>query len=539
VARAHGTTRPAAPDVWAGRRAGSWLERALPGWLTARRWFGGKARALRGLTVLDAVPLPLEGESARLALVRARYAQGRPEIYSVPVAFSAGARAHALRVACPGAVIAPLTAAVPPGILHAAEALPAFAEALLGSIARGAHLPGRGGEVVAWSTRSFPAAALEPHLMAAEQSNTSIRFGGRLILKLFRRVEAGQNPDLEVGAYLTEVARYRHVPPVLGGLEYRPRRGQPWSLGILQAFVPNEGDAWRFTLDAVGAFLDRAAPPGARPGTAVAAGTASPSRLAALVGPYLAAARLLGRRTAGLHLALAAHPELPDFEPVPYAPADQRRLLAGARGLLREVLGLLRRRRGALAPDLRSLADGVLAREAEVSRRLAWVVERPLTALRTRIHGDYHLGQVLWTGRDFMIIDFEGEPARPLSARRAKASPLRDVAGMLRSFQYAAHHGLATRLEAGGRAAAAAELVAWAAAWQRTVSEAFLGGYLRAARAAPFLPETRGELEGLLDLFVIEKALYELAYELNNRPTWVGLPLRGIAERLGPGPRVA
>jgi len=523
------------------------LEKALPRWLEERRWFGGKARGLRGAALVDAVPVPCGTEGARFALVEARYGSGKPETYSVPLSYSSGERAQAIRTASPGAEVTSLDAAGRAGCLFAAEADPAFARALLDAVAKGGRFPGPDGDVVAWPTRAFAAVAsgaegLEPRPLSAEQSNTSIRFGDRLVLKLFRRTEPGPNPDLEIGAFLTEVAGYRNTPPVLGGIEYRPRRGEAWSLGILQAFVPNEGDAWRFTLDAVARFFERAAAHGAAPERAEVpqgrlldlAGAPPAASTRALVGPYLDAARLLGTRTAELHVALSSHPELPAFAPEPYTPAFQRDVVRTARTLVKEVFQLLRRRRRTLADDVRARADRVLAREGEITERMARIGARPFTALRTRAHGDYHLGQVLWTGQDFMIIDFEGEPARPLAARRAKVSPLRDVAGMLRSFHYAAFQGLATHGSAPLPAEQARAAEAWARVWQLTVSGAYLGAYLQTARGAPFLPASREELEGLLDLFLAEKAIYELSYELNNRPAWVGLPLQGIADLLAP-----
>lgn len=524
------------------------VERALPAWLSGRRWFGGKARTLRSASLIEAVPFPCGDEGARLALVEARYGRGAPEVYSVPVSFAAGERARAIRAASPGAEIAPLSAGGREGILHAAEAEPAFARALLEAVGAGRRFPGEAGEVACWPTRAFAEAArgaeaLEPRPLSAEQSNTSIRFGDRLVLKLFRRTEPGPNPDLEVGAYLTEVARFPHTPLVLGGIEYRPRKGEPWSLGILQGFVTNEGDAWKFTLEAVARYFERVAAHGEAPDRAAfprgglleIAAEPPPAAVRALVGPYLDAARLLGTRTAELHLALAAHPELPDFAPEPYDPAFQRGLHETARALVADVFGLLRLRRKTLADDVRARADRILARERELVEGMAWVTGRPLTALRTRTHGDYHLGQVLWTGQDFVIVDFEGEPARPLSARRAKASPLRDVAGMLRSFHYAAYQGLGDASRAGLlRLEHAEHAETWARAWQLAVSGAYLRAWLETARGAPFLPATSGELRGLLELFLTEKAVYELAYELNNRPAWVGLPLQGIADRLGP-----
>ncbi|HZJ03620.1 MAG TPA: alpha-amylase, partial [Thermoleophilia bacterium] len=187
----------------------------------------------------------------------------------------------------------------------------------------------------------------------------------------------------------------------------------------------------------------------------------------------------------------------------------------------------LRRRRHLLAEDDRALATRLLDQEGEVMARLRAALTRPLGALRTRTHGDYHLGQVLNSGRDFVIIDFEGEPARPMSERRMKRSPLIDVAGMIRSFNYAAM----TALHQGTvRPEDVADLLPWAHSWYRLVSAAFLRSYLEEAQNGQWLPRRPEALERLLETFLFEKAAYELRYELNNRPTWVGVPLRGLLE---------
>jgi 1,4-alpha-glucan branching enzyme len=513
------------------------LERALRSYLPSCRWFGGKARRIAGVGIRDAVPLAFAEGHSRLALLDVRYEVGAPELYALPLAFASGDRAAAVRAAHPGAEVAALETASGRGLLHAVDADPRFARAVLEAIAGSRRIPGAHGELVAWPTSLFASHArgaetLLPAPLRAEQSNTSIRFGDRLVLKLFRRTEPGPNPDLEIGAFLTEVARFPAAAPVLGGVEYRPRHGEPLSLAILQGFVRNDGDAWSFTLAEVGAGLDRllargaAADPGlAHPPELVAlAGAPAPPAARALLGTYDGTAALLGRRTAELHLALASHPELDAFRPEPFTREDARALHDGARAHLEGVLALLRRRRRALAPDDRALALTALRGAGELVRRMAWLVEEPPSVDRTRIHGDYHLGQVLWTGSDFVVIDFEGEPARPLAERRAKASPLRDVAGLLRSLHYAAYQSLAARREAPER---------WARAWYLWSAAAFLRAYLETARGAPFLPASRAELRALLDLYLTEKAVYEIGYELNSRPDWVGLPLRGIVDLVG------
>ena len=542
---ARGTTGPAAAEIatpagWEGVFSGpprAALERALPPYLAACRWFGGKARRIAGVRIRDAVPLALAEGRARLVLLDVRYEDGPEELYALPLAFAAGDRAGAVRAAHPGAAIAALATGSGPGLLHAVDADPRFARAVLDAIAGSRRAEGSGGELVAWPTSLLAghvagAEALLPAPLGAEQSNTSIRFGDRLVLKLFRRTEPGPNPELEVGAFLSEVARFPATAPVLGGIEYRPRRGEPLSLALLQGFVQNDGDAWTFTLGEAGAALDRllargaGSDPGAPPApdlVALAAAEAPPAARA-LLGTYADASALLGERTAELHLALASHPELEAFRPEPFTRADARALHDAARAHLEEVFALLRRRRAALAPEARAAAGEALHGEDELVRRMAWLLEEPPSVDRTRIHGDYHLGQVLWTGSDFVIIDFEGEPARPLAVRRAKASPLRDVAGLLRSLQYAAYQALAARRDAPER---------WARAWYRWSAAAYLRAYLATARGASFLPASRAELRALLALYLGEKAVYEIAYELNNRPDWVWLPLRGIVDLLG------
>ncbi len=525
-------------------RARAALETALPGFLLARRWFAGKARRIRSTEVLDAVAVPAGPQSPRIALVRVSFAQGEPETYALPLAFAAGEKAGEVRASSPGAVVAALEAGGVGGVLYAAERDPGFAQALLDAIRRGRRFRGAEGEILAWPTRTFRRVAvaegegLAPSLLSAEQSNTSIRFGTRFILKLFRRAEAAPNPDVEVGAFLTDRAGFSHTPPAYGGLEYRPARGEPLALGILQGFVTSEGDAWRFTLDAVDRFYERLAASGeVRAAAPLPAGALldlaerdAPEGARRAVGPYLDAAGLLGRRTGELHLALASHPEDEAFAPEPFTRADQRSLYQSLRDLAEGVFQLLRQRLSSLPPEVRPQAEAVLSRKAEIAAGFRWLVERPLTALRTRTHGDYHLGQVLWTGKDFVIIDFEGEPSRPVATRRSKRSPLRDVAGMLRSFHYAAWQGLSSQADRGAvRPEHAAAAESWAHAWHRWVSGAYLRAYLEAVRGAPFLPHGREELADLLGLHLMEKAVYELSYELNNRPAWVRLPLEGVA----------
>jgi maltose alpha-D-glucosyltransferase/alpha-amylase len=273
---------------------------------------------------------------------------------------------------------------------------------------------------------------------------------------------------------------------------------------VLTGYVPNQGDAWQFTLDQLAEFYSQSQ------------GGHSPD-----VGRYLEAAALLGKRTAELHRALASDPDDPAFAPEPTSVMDQRSFYQGARGLCSQAFALLRSQLERLPEDVAARGKELVTREPEVLRILHTVLEHPVSAQRIRTHGDYHLGQVLFTGQDFVIIDFEGEPARSLSERRLKRWALRDVAGMLRSFDYASQAARRSRPEA-------ATLEAPASRWVDAVSNAFLQSYTVTAAGAPFMPATPEESEWLLRCLLVEKALYELGYELNSRPDWVSIPVGGL-----------
>ncbi len=517
------------------------LESVLGACLPARRWFGGKAKRLKATRITDAVPVPAEEPVGHALLARTEYVEGEPEVYLVSLAEASGDAAERLLRESAGAVIA--RAAAPPGapatVLYDAMVDRDFCLALLETIARRRRLKGEAGEVVATRTRAFgrPDDVLpEPRILGAEQSNTSVLYGDRFILKLFRRLDRGTNPDLEIGRFLTERS-FPHIPAVAGALEYLPDKGEPYTLGLLQAFVPNQGDGWRHAQDFLHGYLDEARArtaehplPPVSTASLVALADERPSELVDhMMAPYMETARLLGRRTAELHLVLASGSGDPHFAPEPFSALYQRSLYQSLRTLTRSTFQLLRQQLSNLPDATRQMARRVLDLEPDVLRRFKSVLDGRITGTRIRCHGDYHLGQVLHTGRDFVIIDFEGEPARSIGERRIKRSPLADVAGMLRSFHYAAHAALIA-LETSGVYGpdASAGLEPWARLWHAWSSAAFLGAYLETASADRFLPHTRPEISALLDIYLLEKAIYEMGYELNNRPAWLRIPFEGL-----------
>jgi maltose alpha-D-glucosyltransferase/alpha-amylase len=517
----------------------------LPAYLKAQRWFGAKARELRTTEVVDFVTLERDALHALIVMVKVEYEGGGADLYSVPLVVSEdrGSKGE------PGAPTNK-DSGIDPAVLtvsgrHGGEAATlsdalkneVFLSVLLDAIERGLVFTGEAGELVTSRTHALSlqetgaAGSLRPRAITAEQSNSSVAYGDRLILKFFRRLEEGVNPDLEMCGFLTEKAHYQHTPQLLGALEYRGARGLRMTQGILQGFVPNLGDAWQYTMKCISNFYNEVGNSSGEGRIAEPQNEAARTRIAS----FLESVGLLARRTAELHLALVSSTTAtePDFAPEPFDDNFQRSLEDTLLELTNRIFGQLRHAKDRVPENANPKVEKVLASEPEIIERFHATLSKPIRAVRTRIHGDYHLGQVLYTGADFVIIDFEGEPARPLSQRRLKRSPLQDVAGMLRSFHYAAHAPLlASTGSVNVDDSNMEKLNGWAEVWAKWVSDRYLDEYLKTARGAEFLPSSHTEIMSLLQLHVLEKAVYELGYELNNRPEWVAIPLEGISRTL-------
>ena len=522
------------------------LEAVLLDYIRGRRWFRGKARAPWALQMLDVIPIHSPEFAANLVLIRVEYTEGEPETYILPLTSAPAEQADQIMAEYPHAVVAHLKAGKGDGgnesLLYDALVNKNFCRFLIGAIGRRSHLKGKAGEVLASRTRVFrdirgPAeVSLEPVPVKVEQSNTSVIYGARLILKLLRRLEEGINPELEIGRFLTEKTAFPHISQVAGALEYHRKKGEIITLATLQSFVPNEGDAWQYTLDFLNRYFEYVL---AHPTVQVppipekhllSLLKESPALAQETIGPYLVSAQLLGKRTAELHVALASAPDDPDFAPEPFSLVYQNSLCHAMRSFATQTLQLLRERLKELPEDLRENAQQVLDSDKSIMKRFELIRNRKISAARIRCHGDYHLGQVLHTGKDFVIIDFEGEPARSLSERRIKRSPLRDVAGMIRSFHYAAHSALLRQASLALRPEDLPALEHWAQFWYVWVSSSFLMSYLNGVEQTRLLPDDPEQLRILLDAYRLEKAIYEIGYELNNRPDWLKVSLQGILQ---------
>jgi maltose alpha-D-glucosyltransferase/alpha-amylase len=546
-----------------GRRA---LEGVLLDYVVTRRWFRSKARLRKGASLLDAIPLARAGDAplAHMLLLRVDFDAGPPESYVLPVALATGERARTLETSAAHAVIAAVRIQDPEpafreasktevednsppveGTLYDALVDPEVAELLLSFVRGDGVALGQRGELAGTAFPMLrqipPDRTLKPRLPEAEQTNTTVAFDDVLGMKLFRQVEEGINPEFEIGRFLTE-GGFRNAPRLAGALEYRVRGHEPITVAMLQEWVTAQGDAWRITLEALDLFFERVlsdenardATPPLPTGTLLQQARITPPTIVHdLIGAHLLRMRQLGQRTAELHTALGRETLDPTFGREPYTTLHQQSIYQYAHAMRARSFDAMRRRMRTLSESARTQAVRLLGREGEIDARLRRIVSRKLDVARIRCHGDLHLGQVLWTGEDFVFIDFEGEPARPLVERRYRRTSVRDVAGMLRSFDYAGAAALR-----GGRVRSedAPVLEQWTSAWVSWVSGAYLGGYLETADAGPFMPATEADTELLLDFYLLEKCIYEIGYELNNRPDWLEIPLRGLSRLLDAQP---
>ncbi len=538
-------------DLLAGPALGQLQGAILPAYLPVCRWFRSKARIIQRVEIRRALPVSDAKRGARLLWLDVSFSEGLPETYLLPIVIVDQETAERRRVQAPGSCIAMLES----GGLFDASADDGFQRALFTLIAGRKRLRDAGrGELAGSASResrralaSTDAAAMPCRALGAEQSNTSIVYDNRFFLKLYRKVEEGESPDIELTRFLTEKAHFPCVPPFAGQIEFAPAPGAaPQVLAMLQGWVPSEGDAWTLTIDAATRFFERvlAARASLNEGGFDLPAPESllldndvlkiPAALQEIIGGvYPARAELLGQRTGEMHVALAGPMAAaePAFAPEPFTMLYQRSLLQSMGGLTRKSFAVLKRKLPSLPEPLRADAARLLEMQPRIFALQERVLRGRMTAQKLRIHGDYHLGQVLFTGKDFMIIDFEGEPARSLGERKLKRSPMADVAGMLRSFHYAISSALLTHVAASPEDSAA--LQPWADQWYACVAGSFLRAYLKAVAGGVFVPTEPAAFENLLSAFILEKAVYELGYELNNRPDWLPIPMRGIAQVLG------
>ncbi len=496
------------------------LRPMLPSFLRGQRWFRGRGRTIREAVIHEVLRFP--ASNSFLVLIRVDFTDGDPDFYTLALTASRG------EVEYPEFILARLQGPDGSGLLYSALRHREFCDELLVAILRRKRFTGEQGELLAAHTRAFRAIwgadrpSLEPSVSRADQDNTTLFYGDRFALKLLRKVEEGPHPEQEIGALLTKVG-FPNSAPLAGTIEYRNPEGEPVVVALLHEYRRDAIEAWQYTQDHLGMFYE----------SALARGPAGPEENLGreLVSSYLEFVRLLGRRTGEMHTALASQPDDPVFAPEPFTDFYRHGLYHGMLARLGRTVDQLRARVDRLPEAARGEAQAVLDRDEELRARFRFFRDQRLDAMRIRIHGDYHLGQALYTGKDFTIIDFEGDPARPLSERRIKRSPLQDVAGMIDSFYHASHGVLYG--EAPGvipKPETLGALEQWSRFWARAVSLAFLDSYLGTPGVAPLLPSNPEHVRIMIRLYLADLALRKLAFQLAHSPERIRVPARLIVD---------
>lgn len=501
-----------------GRERHAFEKTIAPRFVASRRWFGAKEKAINGIHVLDVATLKTTAgqEAFLLPRVAVDFRGGERQEYFVPLAVEEGREDESLM---PYAV-ARVRRGARVGLMYGAASSPEFGMAMIEAFKSHAEVRCKDGVIRFQPSKELEAGIeIDPadvRRIGSEQSNTSIAFGSRMILKLYRRLQTGIHPEVEVGRFLTETAGFAHTPALFGSVEHISADGTPTALAVLQRFVRNQGDAWTFTLDSLRRELD----------TLVLLPEEDGPRVKETFASYFAYARILGRRTAELHSAFATPTEDPAFAIEPLTGDDVRAVAEDARAWADRAFAAMARAATGAPESTRHAIEALTSRRDAFLALIEELAVEPVGAVKSRVHGDYHLGQVLIVQDDVTIVDFEGEPSRPVEERRVKSSPLRDVAGMLRSFAYAAE--TVAREVSHRFPDAAPRAAAITARWRQRAETAFLTAYEEAAQGSPVWVADEGTRSRLLRLHLLAKAFYEIDYEANNRPDWIEIPVRGV-----------
>jgi len=529
-------------NVLKGKTGERLCNSVMPYYLQCVFWFCGKGRTIRQISVIDSCQLKQDDQLFLLAFIKVTYTAADPEIYLIPMTWLSNEQVQVMSERHPLATITALALGEVEGVLCDAVYFEEFRTLLFELMSDRAKVNGtnssqlvglRGSGI---TKSSPPRADLFPSRVATvEQNNTSILYGDRLLFKIYRKLEEGTNPEPEILRYLGGKKRFRNVPAYAGGIEYRVDNGKVYDIGVLQTYVSCHGDAWRNTQTSLAQFIEHLLShkqdlpklPTCLPSLLEVVDNGIPDEFRDLVrGLHLEMALLLGKRTAEMHMALASSSAESDWSMEEFSTLYQRSIFQSMRGLVKKNFQTLAASLHRLPDDVQRRATQVLSAEKDVIACLQKITGKRLSAMKCRIHGDFHLGQALFTGKDFVFIDFEGEPVYTLTERRLKRSPLRDVAGMLHSFHYAAmttlvHHGA-------NHPDDIPLLEPWLEAWYVYVSGSYLKAYLQAMKGSPLVPEDRQELTIMLRCFLIQKMVHELGTGLNSRPDSVDLTLRGI-----------
>ncbi|MEO5977435.1 MAG: maltose alpha-D-glucosyltransferase [Chryseolinea sp.] len=515
------------------------LERkVLPPFLKKCRWFGGKAKVVNKVSINKAIPLKVEGDTHFLVVLEVHYVQRLPELYFLPLTFiSSDSMVERVEYTAQS-VVCRAEIQGTPGFIMDSSYDKVFRDYLFVSMAKEIQVRDDDGGRIQFNSSVFAKIdanqAVDSKIMKSDQSNTAIIFNDLYFFKFYRKIEKEMNPELEIVRFLTEHTTFQNSPRYAGSIEHHDNENNVIVFGLLQERVENQGEAWTMSMDAVGKYYERVLEKGKGIKLPKLINKPSikfeevPEPIKELIGKSIYDRMTkLGQRTAEMHLALASDTSNPAFTPEPFTANYQRSIYSSLRKMVRDRFNLLEESLSKLAPDVQAFAKKVLLLEDKILECFSEIHQIRIKGMKTRIHGDYHLGQVLFTGKDFVIIDFEGEPGFSFSERRLKKNPLKDVAGMMRSINYAAFGKIL--LSDAYPAKEVEFLETWAEQWQHYVGRFYLGAYMDRMGMGDKLSH---EEDVLIRTFSLEKAIYELGYELNSRPDWAMVPLRGIYDHM-------
>jgi maltose alpha-D-glucosyltransferase/alpha-amylase len=512
-------------SLFSGKTGDALIEEILPKFLPNQRWFSGKEQGIASVALGDQAGLTGDQNADFLMTVLdAHLTDGEVQRYLLPFALTWEQENEDPIVSLLPYALARARRVHRVGVLHDALADAPFAAAVINAMREDRQVRSAQGGTVTFRPTSrlseVPHVPAEDiHRLGREQSNTSMLIGDRMVLKVYRRLSEGVHPELEVGRFLTDVAGYANTPALLGSVEMIGADGTPTALAVLQAFVRNQGDGWGYTQDYLGRYLDDAA-------IRAHAGSVEDGAEAADHSLYLALAETMGRRVAELHRALAIETDDPAFRSEPVQQDDRRLWLDQVKKEAGKARRSLENALETLDAETRAIADDLLAHWDRVDGLIESALPEGVDLMKTRFHGDLHLGQLVVAKDDVYILDFEGEPARDVNQRRLKHMPLKDVAGMVRSFNYAAWAALFDRQVV--QPDVMADLGPTVDTWEAQVVETFLDGYHDTIGDCGSVPADPAQFQSLLDLFILEKAFYEIGYETANRPAWARIPIRGV-----------
>lgn len=504
-------------------------KRILPDYLPKTKWFGGRGRDIYRVTITRKATVPLSKSNAYLLLAEVTYQSDLPETYQVGISFVTGDNAAKLAHNCPNAVMAHVIVGEDKGLLCDALYTHEVQQLLFHHIASEEQVTVEKGRLQFLCTPTIEnyvhdALEIKSKIHASTEANTSINYDSRYLLKVYRKVDQGAHPDLELTRYLTEKAQFEYVPPYMGGIVWNDERGG-MLLGLLQVMVENHGDGYGYFQERLRNYIERILArdrstlhPELRAGrlASPAAFEELPEEVQVLLGgPAAEQSRLLGIRTGQMHLALSKATYPADMVAEEFSLHYQRSLYSSMQSLVRAAFQEVQRQLSNLDGEVRELAISLLKKRDQLLALLRRIYDKKLDVTKIRIHGNYHLGQILLTGKDIAVKDFSGDPWRTLSERRIKRSPFRDIAAMVGSYYYAAYEGLKDQ----------PTLAAFAPYWAYHQSGFFMKAYIETVEDASFIPDNLRELELMVHTYLIQRAMINLAYDIVHQPAKAIVPL--------------